>query len=215
VSSHPFESRATRPGGIRRILRWLLPLAAAFGLLFAAITFLPILNPWTSALSAPWADPEGDILIVLGGDAGADGVLGLSSYWRAVYAVFSWRHSGYREVVISGGAGVAESMRDFLLSYGIPRETLRLESRSETTREQAVFVAEMLRNTPGRKILLTSDYHSGRASRAFRKAGLDVIASPFPDARKRSMTLSQRWSVFLDLTTETSKVIWYRLHGWT
>jgi uncharacterized SAM-binding protein YcdF (DUF218 family) len=199
---------------MNRAVTWLVRSAAAFGFLFAVVTFLPILDPWVSALSAPWSDSPGDTLIVLGGDTTAGGVLGLSSYWRAVYAVFEWRRGGYREIVISGAAGVAESMGDFVVAYGVPRNALRVESRAQTTREHALFLAEMLRGDPGRKILLTSDYHSRRAWNCFRKVGLDVTPRPFPDARKRAGNLTQRWPVFLDLSLETAKTVWYRVKGW-
>jgi uncharacterized SAM-binding protein YcdF (DUF218 family) len=72
----------------------------------------------------------------------------------------------------------------------------------------------MLRDTPERKVLLTSDYHMFRAFRAFQKAGLNVLSRPIPDARKRAARWLYRWWVFLDLSSETMKIVYYRARGW-
>ena len=194
-------------------MKFIIRSAAIFGLLVAAILLLPILNPWISALSAPWSDAPGGILIVLGNDSTEGGILGLGSYWRSVYAVLEWRAAPYQEIVISG-AEVAAPMRDFMVSQGVPASAVRLETESRSTRESALNVARMLRGSPGRKVLVTSDYHSLRASRAFHTAGLDVIPRPFPDAGKLINSRPMRLAVFASLCTETAKFIWYRVHGW-
>jgi uncharacterized SAM-binding protein YcdF (DUF218 family) len=67
---------------------------------------------------------------------------------------------------------------------------------------------------PGKKVLLTSDYHMFRAFRAFRKTGLQVEPRPFPDAYKRINKWNLRWPVFLDLCLEASKTGYYRMRGW-
>jgi uncharacterized SAM-binding protein YcdF (DUF218 family) len=194
-------------------MKLLTRIAAIFGLFIAAILILPVLNPWIRALSAPWSDAPGDTLIVLGNDSTEGGILGLGSYWRSVYAVLEWRTEHYREIVISG-AEVAGPMRDFIVSQGVPATSIRVETRSRNTRENAMYVAEMLRGTRGKKVLLTSDYHSFRAARAFQKAGLEVIPRPFPDAGKQINSRPMRIPVFVALSTETAKIIWYRLRGW-
>lgn len=83
-----------------------------------------------------------------------------------------------------------------------------------TTRENALRVSEMLGKSPGRVVLLTSDFHMYRAYRTFRKCGLDVTARPFPDAGKQANTLAMRWPVFIGLLQETAKIIGYRARGW-
>jgi uncharacterized SAM-binding protein YcdF (DUF218 family) len=83
-----------------------------------------------------------------------------------------------------------------------------------STHENALRVAELLARVPGRKILLTSDYHMFRAYRAFKKSGLDVLPRPFPDVRKRADGWTGRWPAFLDLILETTKIGYYRVRGW-
>ncbi|PYT27835.1 MAG: hypothetical protein DMG57_16960 [Acidobacteria bacterium] len=73
--------------------------------------------------------------------------------------------------VILNGAGVSENTRDFLASQGVPRGMIELENRSSSTLENALLVQQLVSAMPGRKILMTSDYHMFRAQRAFRRGG--------------------------------------------
>lgn len=192
-----------------------MSLAVCFSLLFTAVTFSPVLGPWTRALTAPWSERSGGTLVVLAGDATSDRLLGLTSYWRTVYAVFEWRRGSYRAILFSGGEGIPEAMRDFAVAQGVPANAIALDTRSFTTRDSALNAGALLRNSPTPWILVTSDYHSRRAWMAFHKAGVNVEAHPAPDAGKRINSLLSRWPVFIDLTRETVKYAWYRLRGWT
>ena len=198
-----------------RLLAWPLTL---LGLLVVVATLTPLDAWWARHLAGGWNDPPGDVLIVLGGSGtSGDGVIAWNSYLRSLYAVRAYREHAFPLIVFSGATGpptVASSMRDFVQSQGVPATVLRVEERSRSTRENAQYVAEMLKSTPGRKVLLTSDYHMYRAVRAFRKAGLDVVPRPVPDAFKRSGTLEGRWPAFLDLARESVKIAYYWIRGW-
>jgi uncharacterized SAM-binding protein YcdF (DUF218 family) len=194
--------------------RGLCRFAALLGFLHILITLTPVLGWWTSALASSWGPNDGDTLIVLGSDRTAPGVPGISSYWRSFYAVLVWREGHFRRVIVSG-KDVAGSMRDFMAAEGVPREAITVENEADSTRENALFVARLLQGDTGRNVLLTSDYHSGRALRAFRAAGVKVTALPYPDARKRLASLMNRWDIFCVLTLETTKTIYYRARGWT
>lgn len=170
--------------------------------------------PWINSLTGPWTQARGDILVVLGNETSPDHLVGLKTYWRCVYAVLAWREGGFREIVVSGGGGISEAMRDFLVGSGVPASAIREESKSLSTRENALFVSEMLGRSPGRVVLLTSDFHMFRAYRAFRKCGLDVLPRPFPDAGKNANSPAMRWPVFLGLLQETVKIVGYRIRGW-
>jgi uncharacterized SAM-binding protein YcdF (DUF218 family) len=192
---------------------------AALGLLLLVVTFTPIDSWWASRLAGPWNHPEGEVLIILGASPVLqDGVIGESSYGRAVYGVRTWRAGGFKWIVVTGGGppghSTAEAMRDFLVAQGIPPERIWLEARSRSTRENALFAKPLLAELPGRKVLLTSDYHMYRAVRVFRKLGLEVFPRPFPDMRKRTESPLERWDVFLELGNETAKIAYYHLRGW-
>ena len=192
---------------------------AGLGFFLVIVTATPLVQVWARWLAGPLDDPRGDVLIMLGASGSNNGILSASSYWRTIYGVWAYRGGGFQKVVVSGGPDpsghtIAGSMADFLVCQGIPREKILEESKSTSTRENAVYTAEMLKSEPGSKVLLTSDYHIYRASRAFRKAGLQVKLRPCPDILKRASAWENRWPVFLDLLAETAKILYYRLRGW-
>jgi uncharacterized SAM-binding protein YcdF (DUF218 family) len=183
------------------------------------VTFTPLVRWWGVQLAGPWTDARGDVLIVLTGNVLGNGIIGESSYWRSAYTILAWRAGGWRQVIVSGGGGgaslpVGEAMRIFLVSGGIPADAIKTDTESMSTRESALNLARIVAQTPGRKILLTSDYHMFRAARALRKAGVTVIPRPIPDATKRAGSWNLRWDVFQDLLIETSKIVYYWGRGW-
>jgi len=190
---------------------------ALLGTLVVLVMFTPLTYWWATSLAGPWNDPTGDVLIVLAGSTLDTGVIGTSSYWRSVMASQVYRQEHFQEILISGQPG--PPMRDFLLSQKVPAEVIQMEPDSSTTRESALFVARLIERFPerykGRRlVLLTSDYHMLRASRAFRKAGLDILPRPIPDVGKRYSFWWERWGAFLDLFAETGKLGYYWVRGW-
>ncbi len=191
---------------------------ALLGLTVLIVTTTPVLQWWTIHLAGPWDDPKGDVLIVLAAEA-HDDVIGESSYWRCVYALRCWREGWVKRILLTGGpAGgpvpIAERMKQFLTANGIPEDVIALETRSSSTRENALFSKPLSDSIPGRKILLTSDYHMFRAAHVFQKAGIDAAPRPFPDALKRQTHWNERWSVAQTLLIETVKIVRYRWNGW-
>ncbi len=192
---------------------------AVLGLALVLVTCTPLVGWWAVELAGPWTDARGDVLIVLTGNVLSNGIIGETSYWRSAYTVMTWREGGWRQVIVSGGGGgaalpVGEAMKIFLVSGGIPPGAIVTDSASLSTRESALNLARILAQTPGRKILLTSDYHMFRALRALRKTGVMVIPRPIPDGAKRAGTWNLRWEVFQDLAVETSKIVYYWGRGW-
>lgn len=150
-------------------------------------------------------------------------LIGVNSYWRAVYASLAWRAGGFRQVVISGGGPertpIAVPMRQFLVCMGVPADAILVETKSQNTWENARYTRELLEerrltDPPHRLVLLTSDYHMYRARRAFERAGLAVRPRPFPDVIKRSFCWYCRWDAFVDLVWEAAKIAYYRARGW-
>ncbi len=200
-------------------MRVLKAVLMSIGLLYVVVTTTPLVGWWSSSLAGSWNDPKGDILIVLGSEIqSADGMIGLSTYWRSVYAVRVWREGGFREMILVGGPSenwtIAGAMKRFVLSQGVPEEAVKVEGRSLSTRENALYTRDLLVGTPGRKILLTSDYHMFRALRTFRKAGLEVAPRPVPDGLKQAARWQTRWPMFIGLVVETGKIGYYWARGW-
>ncbi len=208
---------------MRRNRIWNAARSASFfvALVFLLLQIVPA-APWVALwLSEDWPAPKGDVLIVLGADQLGDGTIGLGSYWRCVYGVRTWRQGGFRKVVFSAGPGgypesgsLAAEMGRFSAALGIPPSAILLEERSTSTRENALFTAALLRNEPGPKVLVTSEFHMRRALGCFRKVGLDVKPVPHPDIGKQWSRWTQRpgcnWAVAVELV----KLVYYRVQGW-
>jgi len=198
---------------LRRLARFAVRLCAITGLAWIVVTFTPVLKWWTQALAGPWGSQDGDVLIVLGGDMTAPGLLGITSYWRSVYTVFVWREGHFRQVIISGRE-TAPAMREFIVCNGVPREAVMIDDSAASTRENALNVAAILKQRNGRFVLLTSDYHMRRAAAAFIKAGVAIQRVPFPDASKRLNSLQSRVDIAWILVEETAKIAYYKWHDW-
>jgi uncharacterized SAM-binding protein YcdF (DUF218 family) len=194
------------------LLRRLRALLAGLGTLVMLVTITPLTGWWGRLLSGHFNDPSGDLLVILASDDLPDGIPGVASYWRAVYGARAWHQGGFRQIVVSGRP--AASIRDFLVAEGVPMTAILLEARSNSTRENALNAKPLLDASPGRKVLLTSDYHMFRALGTFRKAGATLAPRPIPDIEKRVARWSGRWGAFLDLWVETLKIAGYYVRGW-
>lgn len=183
---------------------------ATTGALWALLTFTPIVNTWTQWLAAGYSDEPSPVLIVLAGDSANDTVLGYSSYLRCIYAFWFWQQKHPREIIVSGGPPehpLSAVMADFMVSLGVPRPALRLETSSRNTQENLFEVAKLVPRDSQPITLLTSDYHMRRALLHARRYGLTVRPFPIPDAGKRSA--ANRWerpAVAVLLFQETVKL---------
>ena len=203
-------------GRLSKARRAAVTALASIGALVVLVTFTPALRWWSAWLvGGGWEIAKGDVLVVLSADGdNAQGTMGYSSYWRAVHAVDAWREGGFERMIISGSGTSGSSIQSYVVSHGVPESATVLEGRSTSTRENAVFSAELLAKTSGTLVLLTSDYHMRRARACFAAAGVQIRPVPVPDALKRYQRPLNRWWVFTDLVTETLKLAGYKLRGW-
>lgn len=84
-------------------------------------------------------------------------------------------------VQLLGQSRVPEALvaKDLLIQWGVPRDAIVIEERSQNTRQNAEFSAPILaQKSAKRLILVTSAYHMPRAVAIFRHLHLDV--TPFP-----------------------------------
>ena len=199
-------------------MKWVRHGLAALGFLVLLVTVTPFTTWWAQRMAGSVYATGGEVLIVLSGSMVDDQYLGESSYWRCVYAVVAWRQAPFQRILLTGKASekvpAAALMRDFLVTHGVPSNVIVIEPDSRNTRENAQRSASLLAAMPGRKILLTSDYHMPRALAVFRHEGITVEPLPAPDAGKRSFRWQGRWPAFLDLCVESAAWVWYQLNGW-
>ncbi|MFA7436858.1 YdcF family protein [Castellaniella sp.] len=82
---------------------------------------------------------------------------------------------------LDGGVSEAQLMAATLEQQAIPPSALVLENHSLTTRENALYSAELLRQLGiDSFFLVTSALHMPRAVASFRKLGLEPVAAPSP-----------------------------------
>jgi len=115
---------------------------------------------------------------------------------------------------------VATTMRELLLSAGVPDEKIWMEDRSRSTHENAAFSAQVLRQRGVHRVVLVVDARSMlRAEGCLRREGIEVVAAP---SRFRYLSAIVEdwipgWSAVKgnEITLhETLGLLWYRLRGW-
>src|SRR5882762_9137928 len=145
-SMHNYKAR--RPWFFRSVVIFL----AMLGALLLVVSTTSVASWWATRLAGPWDDPKGDVLIVLGGSLLDPGLMGPNSYWRAIYALQAWREGGFHDIVITGGGdpetAVATVMKDFLTCHGVPESAVHVETRSNSTYENARFSKPILDQLP-------------------------------------------------------------------
>lgn len=197
---------------MRSLRRWLTRILAVIGLITTLVMSTPIVWWWARAYSGPIEKPRGDVLILLSAAGDDRGGISYSSYWRARQALFAWQTADFKKIVISGGGG--PGIPNFLMAYGVPREAIIAEWKSSSTHESGIETARVIQNMPGRKVLLTSDFHMYRAMGVFRRLGVEVAPMPVPDVLQASENWNGRFPAFQTMLVESGKIVYYSLRGW-
>ena len=107
---------------------------------------------------------------------------------RLHYAVQLYRMGKVKKLLLSGGSGklvgkkISESaeVKRYLLNIGIPESDIIVEPTSRNTRENALFTANLFKETKASYqniLLITSASHLPRAKKCFAKVGVSV--TPF------------------------------------
>ncbi|MGH9606117.1 MAG: YdcF family protein [Terracidiphilus sp.] len=194
-----------------KLVQWLSRALWGFGLITVLVIATPLVSWWGRLYSGPLERPKGDILILLSAARDDNGGISYSSYWRARYALLAWQTGGFKKIIVSGGG---PGISNFLMAEGIPRDVIEAEWRSPSTHESGMAVAHLVQNLPGRKVLITSDYHMYRAVRVFRKCGVAVEPMPVPDVLQSAEHWSGRFPAFETMLVESVKIVYYSVRGW-
>ena len=185
---------------LRRLVGFL---AVALPLFFATPLIANLLvGPLEEAHQRPAAAPEQvSSIILLGGltQAAPERPLGMrltGAVERFVETLRLARRYPSARVIMSGGSsslvpdGYSEARRLFTLAgaLGISEKRILVESKARNTRDNARFVARILRTVAdsGPRLLVTSASHMPRAIACFARAGVQV--TPWPvDWRKETL----------------------------
>jgi uncharacterized SAM-binding protein YcdF (DUF218 family) len=214
----------------------LVLLAGSAGLLYA-LSISPVTDALIGPLENRYADPgartlECDALAVLGGGLiqraspeGALAVLSHTSAERVNTAFRLWREA-HRPILLSGGntwdfdTPEAIIMAGTLEGLGVPASDLSVEWWSRNTFENARFGKASADAFGWKKLcVITSAYHLTRTVRAFRAAGMEVVAVP---ADVWASAAAYSWRSLIPAAghlhgstlalREYLSLAWYRLH---
>jgi uncharacterized SAM-binding protein YcdF (DUF218 family) len=149
-----------------RILRWAIPGVALVVILLAYPFWLRALGSYLVNAQEPF---KADIIVVLGGDDHGNRVLKAAELVKQGYAP---------RVLISGpyccfGHNESELAVPFAVRHGYPADwfiPFPIPVKAGSTVEEArVIVDELDRRHVGRFLIVTSNYHTRRAGRVYRK----------------------------------------------
>jgi uncharacterized SAM-binding protein YcdF (DUF218 family) len=113
---------------------------------------------------------------------------------------------------VSGGGG--PGIVNFLAGQGVPRDAIVAEWASLSTRENGIATARLIAGMPGKRVLLTSDFHMFRALRVFRKLHIEVTPMPVPDVLHSTEHWNGRFQAFETMLVESAKILDYAVRGW-
>jgi uncharacterized SAM-binding protein YcdF (DUF218 family) len=104
---------------------------------------------------------------------------GADRIWQAISL---YKAKKIKKILISGDSGFvirkglheSDQTRELLIKWGIPKEDIIIENKSQNTHENAVNTTKLLKERYEKKryLLITSALHMKRASACFRKQGL-------------------------------------------
>jgi uncharacterized SAM-binding protein YcdF (DUF218 family) len=196
---------------LHKIVRWLSRALTTLGLVVVLILVTPVDSWWVRMYSGPLTRPKGDVLILLSAAGDDNGGISYSSYWRARYVLLAWQTGDFKKIIVSGGG---PGISNFLMAEGIPGNAILAEWRSKSTHESAMAVAHLIQNLPGKKVLITSDFHIFRAVRVFRRCGIAVDPMPVPDVLQSAQHWNGRIPAFQTMVVESTKIVYYGIRGW-
>ncbi|HTY13512.1 MAG TPA: YdcF family protein [Candidatus Omnitrophota bacterium] len=159
-------------------------LAFLFVILLAWLGHAFILNSLGGALVVQDKLEKADAILVLAGDNNGE---------RVAQAVQLYRGKWAPRLLMSGGPAAwrltyAENMREEAKFLGVPDKDIFLQDKSESTHDDAMYSLPILKKLGARTIILvTSPYHTRRASmvlrKMYRRDGIRIIPYPVQNSK--------------------------------
>lgn len=139
-----------------------------------------------SATTNNWGQIEraqrADAILIFGASVRANGQASPVLRARTRHAFELWKRGLAPKIVCTGGLGhfaPAESQvqKQLLQSWGVPETAILIEEKSTSTRENALFAAQLL-PTNARVIAVSDPFHLWRCQRDCQAVGLRAFTSP-------------------------------------
>lgn len=177
------------------------------------------------------AQQGNSVIVVLGGglyehapEYGGEDSLHGHSLMRTLYAANLAIKSGFEVYVSSGplkpGTSEPEAvvMARMLARFGVQPEHIHTEARARTTKENGMYIKEMLSDSDKLQVILvTTAWHMTRSVQIFESLGIKVIPAPcnyqVEDKPYDLRSFLPRWNVLADSGDglhEYLGILWYR-----
>ena len=167
-------------------------------------------------LFVPDTGGNADVIVVLGAAVVGECGVNLNGLRRVHLAARLFKQGRASQMLITGGpAGrpcpVAQAMADAAVEFGIPRDRIQLEVRSQSTRENADYSATMLHAADVKRILLVTDrLHMRRVAGVFSRKGFELEFASVPIYEGHIDNSSMLWWGL----REYAALLYYHFAGW-
>lgn len=227
---------------MRRYLTTVIRLLKGFAVIFTAAALCVIYTPVANLMARPLIVPErlikSDVIVVLGGGAYENGVLGGASNERLLRGILLYKKGYAPAVIFSGGSITSTStkimhtlvasddrgaidapeaavMADTAAALGIPQGAIIVDARSTNTRENLKDVKDYMAEK-GLKtcLLVTSSTHIMRAMLIAKKLGMDCAPAPAADYTPFRRSAIDRLSLFHAVIWEYAGLALYKVYGY-
>jgi uncharacterized SAM-binding protein YcdF (DUF218 family) len=177
----------------------------ALGLTALLVFLVASLTPAAEYVTA-WTTPAprleaADAIVVLASFATPEGVLSNPSLRRAIHGIVLQRRELAPLLLLSGAPSEARTRAALARDLGIPPGAILEASGGRTTREEAAFLAPLLKSRGVHRILLVTDpLHLPRAAALFEGEGFAVLPAPTRDVEdylQRAGSVVQAWTAVL------------------
>jgi uncharacterized SAM-binding protein YcdF (DUF218 family) len=146
-----------------KLKKWLRLGLVAAGLILVLVLGLAMAFP-QHVLCVDSGTTRADVMVVLGG----------GSWERPQRAAELFREGAAPRILLTGDGDCYSNRRE-LVAAGVPIAAIEVESKSRSTKENALLSVTILRRLGARRVILvTSWYHSRRARNCFRHYAPDI-----------------------------------------
>jgi len=194
--------------------------AALVASVWAVVAWTPVASPVTRGLTRRDGLRPADAVVVMASRLQADGDPTQEAYARLSRGMeLLTRKLAVRLIAPrpEPGGATGALVREWLGRWRLDAEVLTVGPVSRT-RDEAVAVAALCRERGWRTVIVvTSPLHSGRASAALEREGLEVISAPADEARFDLETLDrppERLAAFSEALYERVATWVYARRGW-
>lgn len=188
------RSPVSSPSKGRRLLAFLFAASLALVLCGAAAFFFP-----QRVLTVDSGPVKADAIVVLGG-GGAERTGRATELFKAEEA----------PLIICSGIDDAAANEAYLTKAGVPAAAIRLEPKSHTTRENAMFSIPLLRALGAKRVIIvTTWYHSRRALVCFEHYAPEIRFYSRPSYFAYSKTEWSRIGGSVYIKAEYEKLLGY------